>query len=91
MKLAVLVCVLATWAVPAATSEPATARNGLIVYVHQAPRNPNALSVWVIVDESGFGIRRLFFGPEQHDKSTLVCGRPTARVSTRFRCVCRDV
>jgi len=63
MKLAVLVCVLATCAVPAATSESATARNGLIVYVHQAPRNPNALSVWVIVDESGSGIRRLFFGP----------------------------
>jgi Tol biopolymer transport system component len=63
MRLAVLVCVLATWAVPAATSESATARNGLIVYVHQAPRNPNPLSVWVIVDESGFGIRRLLFGP----------------------------
>ena len=64
MRIAVLVCVLAAWAVPAATSQPATARNGLIAYVHEAPRNPNPLSIWVIVDESGFGIRRLFFGPE---------------------------
>ncbi|HJR96009.1 MAG TPA: hypothetical protein VJ807_11305 [Gaiellaceae bacterium] len=64
MRLAVLICILASWAVPAATSEPRTARNGSIVYVHQAPRNPNPLSIWVIVDESGFGIRRLFFGPK---------------------------
>jgi Tol biopolymer transport system component len=64
MRLAALVSILVTWAVPAATSEPATARNGLIAYVHQAPRNPNPFSIWVIVDESGSGIRRLFFGPE---------------------------
>jgi Tol biopolymer transport system component len=64
MRLAVLACVLATWAVPGAASEPATARNGSIVYVHQAPRNPNPFSIWAIVDESGSGIRRLFFGPQ---------------------------
>jgi dipeptidyl aminopeptidase/acylaminoacyl peptidase len=64
MRLALLVCALAASGVPATKSEPATARNGLIVYVHQAPRNPNPFSIWVIVDESGSGVRRLLFGPK---------------------------
>jgi dipeptidyl aminopeptidase/acylaminoacyl peptidase len=63
MRLAGLACVLALFVLPAASAS-VSARNGLIVYVHQAPRNPNPYSIWVIVDESGFGIRRLFFGPQ---------------------------
>jgi dipeptidyl aminopeptidase/acylaminoacyl peptidase len=65
MKLAAFACVVVLSVVPAAMPGPATAQNGLIVYVHEAPRNPNPLSIWVVVDESGFGTRRLFFGPER--------------------------
>jgi dipeptidyl aminopeptidase/acylaminoacyl peptidase len=64
MRLALVVCVVAAWAVPAATSSPATARNGFIVYVHEAPRHPYPVGIWFVLDENMWTQQRLPFARE---------------------------
>jgi Tol biopolymer transport system component len=64
MRLALLVCVLVAWAVPAATTSPATVRNGFIVYVHEAPRHPYPVGIWFVLDENMWTQQRVPFSRE---------------------------
>jgi dipeptidyl aminopeptidase/acylaminoacyl peptidase len=62
MRTTLLACALAVSLLPAATSDAANSNAGFIVYVHEAPRHPYPVGIWVVVDERSWSTRRLPFG-----------------------------
>ena len=64
MKATLVGCVVALAIVPVATSDHGIARAGVIVFVHEAPRPPYPVGIWVVVDEASWSTHRLPFSRE---------------------------